>query len=261
MKADRQQQILDLLVRQDKTEIAALSEQLKVSPSTIRREIRFMEKQGLLERVYGTVRLPKIYQSSGRGNANNDPITAAKRAIAGAAREMIPPGAVIGIIGGTTCAELAWLLRVYPEPLTIVTCALNIAMYLLDQPNKRVMVTGGFISSNPYILVGNLVPQSLQSIHLDMVFTGVSGIDSNFGFTVYDEPDALVSQAFMSVADKTIVLSDHTKIGKATFSRLSGFGEVDLLITDSDASPEQIEPLRSAGLEVTLAKLIRESVT
>src|SRR5262249_2499265 len=151
---------------------------------------------------------------------------AAKQAIAHAARSMIAPGSVIGLMGGTTCTELARQLRT-AENLMIVTNAVNVAMELQnEQVSKRVMLTGGFINRKSYALVGNALASSLRDIHLDLAFVGASGIDPQFGVSISDEPEAAAARAFASVADRVVVLADHTKIGKRTFARFSLLSDI-----------------------------------
>ncbi|MBI1882425.1 MAG: DeoR/GlpR transcriptional regulator [Chloroflexi bacterium] len=253
MTTDRQMKILQHLSRHDSLEVGRLSELLQVSPSTIRRDLRVMQKSGLLKRTHGTAQLPTPIQYELPYENRAAQHVEAKRKIATAAKQLIQRGLVIGISGGTTCTELARQLRAM-APITIITNAVNIALELQGQLDKRVIVTGGQLNQDSYELVGNLVGQSLQNMHLDLAFLGVSGVDLPFGFSVADEPEAVASRALMAAAEQTIVLADHSKIGKATFARLCRLPEVDLLITDDGITPEQRAALEEAGLKVMVAE-------
>jgi DeoR family transcriptional regulator, aga operon transcriptional repressor len=252
MSSVRQTFILEYLAQHGEGEVEQLSQLLGVSPSTVRRELRLLQENGLLERTHGAAHLPSPvryeppYES--RAAANLD----AKRAIATAARRLVRPGAVVGLSGGTTCTELARQLR-SAEQLTIVTNAVNIALELQGQSRGRVMMTGGLLNQNSYELVGNRVAESLQNIHLDITFLGASGIDSGFGISMSDEPEAAVGRAFRAAAERSVVLADHSKIGRRTFARLCHLNEIDLLITDGDAASEELSILQHAGLKVLLA--------
>lgn len=252
MTTDRQTKILQYLAGHDKLEIAQLSELLRVSPSTIRRELREMEKSGLLVRTHGAAQLPTPirYEVSYENRAAQQ--VEAKRKIAAAAKRLVEPGLVVGISGGTTCTELARQLRAL-EQVTVVTNALNVAIELQGQLNNRVMVTGGLLNQNSYELVGDQVVQSLQDVHLDFAFLGVSGIDPTFGFFMSDVPEAVVGRTFMAVSDRIVVIADHTKICKRTFARLCPLSKVNMLITDDQITSEQRSALDQAGLEVLVA--------
>lgn len=252
MATDRQLRILHHLSARDEMEVQELARVLHVSPSTIRRELTVLEENGLLVRTHGAARLaePIRYEAPYEKRASQR--LAEKRAIALAAKEIIDPGMVIGLMGGTTCTELARVLRPV-EPLTIVTNAVNVVLELQATPQKRVMVTGGVLNQNSYELVGSQVLQSLQTVHLDLAFIGVSGISAEYGFSMSDEPEATVGQAFHHAADRTVVIADHSKVGKTTFARLCPLKELDLLITDSKITLRQLDDLRQAKLEVLVA--------
>jgi len=50
-----------------------------------------------------------------------------------------------------------------------------------------------------------------------------------------------------------VVVADSTKIGRVKFARICDLERVDLFITDTGATEEQVIALREAGLEVDLA--------
>jgi len=252
MTTDRQAKILQYLAEHDALEVNQLSARLEVSPSTVRRELRALQESGLLVRTHGAARRPAplLYEPPFERRAAQQ--VAAKRKIAAAARRLIEPGAVVGLGGGSTCTELARQLRAV-DNITVVTNAVNIALELQGQSARRVVLTGGLLTPSSYEMVGSLVATSLQYVHLNLVFVGVSGVDLGFGFSVSDEPEAVAGRAFMAAADRTIVIADHTKIGQATFARLCGLRDVHMLITDDGLTPEQRTALEQAGLQVLVA--------
>jgi DeoR family fructose operon transcriptional repressor len=54
-------------------------------------------------------------------------------------------------------------------------------------------------------------------------------------------------------ARRTVVLADHTKIGRADFVRVASIEAIDLLITDSGIERELAEEISAAGVEVQTA--------
>jgi DeoR/GlpR family transcriptional regulator of sugar metabolism len=58
--------------------------------------------------------------------------------------------------------------------------------------------------------------------------------------------------AFIKAAQSRILLLDSSKIGKVALAKVANLNEIDILITDKAAPPEEIEALRSQGLEVRL---------
>lgn len=252
MMTDRQMKILQYLTQHHELEVVQLSHLLQISPSTVRRELTVLEKSGLLVRAHGMARLPNPIRYEDGYESRAARQVEAKRKIAALAKSMIKPGQVVGLSGGTTSTALARQLRALAD-ITIVTNAVNIALELQGQASNRVMITGGFLNQNSYELVGDQVTQSLRNVHLDLAFLGASGIDVAFGFSMADEPEAVVARAFKAMADQTIMIADHTKIGKTTFARFCALAEVDSLITDEGIRPAQRETLEQTGLKVWVA--------
>ena len=56
--------------------------------------------------------------------------------------------------------------------------------------------------------------------------------------------------AFLRRSHRSVVIADSSKIGRVTFARISHLSEVRDLITDTGASPEQLDRLRRAGVRV-----------
>lgn len=247
-----QDQILQILTRNQRITVSQLSELLDVSNSTVRRQLIILEKKGLLLRTHGGAQLPSplFYEPPYEERSAN--MVDAKRNIALLGRTLIDTQRVIGISGGTTCTELAKQLRTL-HGATIVTNAINIALELQSQKENRVVVTGGTLNSFSYELVGHLVSHSLETIHMDIVFLGVSGIDVQFGFSMSDEPEAVAGRAFMKSSEKTVIVADHTKLQKSTFAHLCHINAVDILITDAGITQEQLTQLSQAGLNILVA--------
>jgi DeoR/GlpR family transcriptional regulator of sugar metabolism len=254
MTTDRRLRIIHQLIIRHEIEVDELSSLLHVSPSTIRRELRVMEKEGLLIRTHGAahLRVPIDYDFPYADRAAKQ--LDEKRAIALAATRLITPGMVLALVGGTTCTALARMLRPLDE-LTVVTSAINVALELQGQSNKRVIVTGGTLNRNSYELVGSQAISSLENIHCEMAFLGASGMSAEYGLSMSDEPEAAVGRALIASAERAVVLADHTKLGKRGLVRVCPLNQVPLLITDAQAAPQQVEPLARAGLEVIIAEL------
>jgi len=254
-----QSEILEYLARYEVASVGDLSRHLGISPSTVRRHLSQLHEKGLIIRTHGGASLPHPIRYDPQFESRASRQAEAKRLIALAARSLISPNQVIGISGGTTCTEFGRLIRGMKN-LTVVTNAVNVAMELRGAENIRVLLTGGLLNQNSYELIGNLVTETLKNIHLDIAFLGASGIDLTFGFSMSDEPEAVAGRAFMNSASRTVILADHTKIGKTTFARLCGINEVHLLITDEGITPQQLSTLKKVGLKVWVVSLREQHI-
>ncbi|MEW5784021.1 MAG: DeoR/GlpR family DNA-binding transcription regulator [Bacillota bacterium] len=247
-----QKKIMNYLTEHTQTDVDTLSKKVALSSSTIRRQLSELQEKGLLVRTHGGAMLPNPIHYGSYFETRVTCQMEAKRMIASLAKKQLTPNLIIGISGGSTCTELARQLRAL-SGFTIVTNALNIAIEMQGPLSNRIIVTGGVLNQSSYELVGNQVAESLKNVSLDIAFLGCSGIDCAFGFSMFDEPEAVAGRAFMAASRKTIVLADHTKLSRTEFARLCPIEAVDMLITDEGVSDEQIRSLKKVNLEVLVA--------
>ena len=62
-----------------------------------------------------------------------------------------------------------------------------------------------------------------------------------------------MKRATLSIAQHTVLLADHSKIGVASLLGYGDTEQIDTLITDSGLPPDQARDLQDAGLRVILA--------
>jgi DeoR family transcriptional regulator, aga operon transcriptional repressor len=240
--------ILQRLSEGGSASIEELARALDVSTSTIRRDLNELEEQRLLNRTHGgavagsvSYELPLRY----RGERQSEQ----KRRIGRAVAALVPPGATVGISGGTTTTEAARVLAAQ-NSVTIVTNSLNIATEVAIRPNVRLFVTGGMARSASFELVGPVAERTLSDYNLDLALLGVDGIDLVAGCTTHDTVEAKTNSTLIGRAAKCIVLADSSKLGRVTFAHICDLDAVDTLITDADADEEIVASFRKAGLTV-----------
>ncbi|MDQ0029139.1 DeoR/GlpR family DNA-binding transcription regulator [Arthrobacter bambusae] len=257
---DRLTAILDLLAESGHVEVDDIVTRLAVSPATARRDLDSLAKQRLLSRTRGGATTGSVaYDLPGR--YNRDDHAEEKQQIALAASELIVPGAVIGLSGGTTNTALAQVLSTREDlnapsnrpMLTVVTNAINIAAQLAVRPNIKIMVTGGILNPRSYELVGPYTDVIMQKVALDIAFIGVNGVDPKIGPTITDEGEAMVNTVMARRATDSYVLADSTKIGKRAFAAMAGY-DFRRLITDSGITPEEKAAFEASGTQVIVAK-------
>jgi DeoR/GlpR family transcriptional regulator of sugar metabolism len=82
---------------------------------------------------------------------------------------------------------------------------------------------------------------------------GVGGIQEAAGLTEYNLDDARVKRAALASAQRCVVVADSSKLGRVAFARICPLEQVDVLVTDSDASPDDLAVLEAADVEVIAA--------
>ncbi|WP_329485505.1 DeoR/GlpR family DNA-binding transcription regulator [Kitasatospora sp. NBC_01246] len=254
---ERWTRLLEILGDRGRLEVGEAVELLSVSAATVRRDMDELANQQLLVRTRGgavlsgvAYDLPLRYKTARQANE--------KLRIAKAAAALIPPGAVVGLNGGTTTSEVARELATRPDfaehsngtALTVVTNAINIANELAVRPYVKTVVTGGVARPNSYELTGPLATMVLQGLALDYAILGVNAVDAKNGAATHDEGEASANRAMAERADKVIIVADATKIGRRAFAQVCAVSEFTVLITDKDAPEEIVEQLIAQGVDV-----------
>ena len=108
---------------------------------------------------------------------------AEKDAIADAAVALVEPGMAIGVSAGTTTYALAQRLADVPG-LTVVTNSTRVAdvLHEVGRADQTIILTGG-VRTPSEALVGPFAVAALRTVHVDLVFVGVHGMDPHSGFT------------------------------------------------------------------------------
>ena len=245
--SERQKQMFEFISLYREQSVETLAAELNISVATVRRDLAAMARRGLIERTWGgaNVAVPIVYDMQ---EFEDD---AAKRAIAASAARYVLPGMVVAISGGSTCTELARLLR--GRAIKVLTNAVNIALELRSSGHTQVVLSGGVLNAASYELVGPMVERSLSDFRADIAFVGCSGVLPGFGFSMRDEPEAGAARAIIRLTGRVIVLADHRKVGRQTFARFAHFSEVERLITDDGLSDPWHTQFGQLGLNVELA--------
>ena len=246
----RKQQILSILKQSGQVIAKDVSLSMGVSGDTIRRDLRELAQEGLLQRVHGGAlpASPAVADFAGRELLTPD----GKIAIGRAAASMIQPGQVVILDGGTTARQVA---RHLPLELkaTIVTHSPTIALELIHHQNIEVILIGGRLFKHSVVAVGAAAIEAIAHIHADTYFMGVTGIHPQTGLTTGDFEEAAVKRALSHAAAETIVLASSEKLNAASPYAVVSLDEISGIITERTADPALTRPYEELKITVTRA--------
>lgn len=253
LAAERQARIVQEIQHRGAAKVADLVELFGVSDMTIRRDLDVLAQQGLVDKVYGgaTRRARSTYEPGFAAKSARQ--HAEKEAIAALAAEEVTPGSAIGVSAGTTTWTLARRLLQIPD-LTIVTNSIRIADLLHSPggPEQSVVLTGG-VRTPSDALVGPIAVAALRTLHLDVVFLGVHGMDPHAGFTTPNLLESETDRALIAASRRLIILADHTKWGVVGISTIVPLSDANLIITDDRLPLEAQLELREHVADIRLA--------
>jgi DeoR/GlpR family transcriptional regulator of sugar metabolism len=248
---ERRTLIVERVQRQGRVLAADLSEDLAVSPDTIRRDLRDLDEAGLLRRVHGGA-LPRRGDFAAPWAVRTRRAPEAKQSIAQRAAALVGDEQVVILDGGTTTLQVA---RTLPPDLraTVITNSPPIAVALADYPGLEVTVVGGTLRSGGLVTVGAAAVDALRPIRADIVFLGVCGVHPEIGVTTLDVEERLVKAAMIEGAGEVVALADHDKLGVALPMVVAPPNAITHLVTDAQAGEAPLAPYRRLGIEVLTA--------
>lgn len=250
MNRDRRQKIADIVLQNGSIKNEEIMEGFNVSIETVRRDLAFLEKQGVIERVYGGAVKKNYYQTEPAYALRESKKSLEKKAIALKAEEFICENDVVFFDIGTTVLALANVLNANKK-ITAFTNAIRTALTLTDKC-AQVIIPGGKIRPKELAVSGALATDNIKEFNIEKAFVGVAGIDEN-GVTDFFEDEARIRRAIIENAKKVIVLADSTKFSVRAVCNVCPLSKIDVVITDDKTDKKVLEKIKAQGVEVIIA--------
>jgi DeoR family fructose operon transcriptional repressor len=287
--AERRRRLLEQVRQRGYASFRELADTLGISESTVRRDLRLMVSEGLLQSIRGGVGPPaggnrdagshiapgpdsaafalgpadRAGGADGRAaqsaadpviaqdlyGSADDPVRGERHAIAAHAATLVRPGSAILLGPGRTTYELARKLTAISS-LTVVTNSVLVTQALLRAPQIDVVMVGGALRRAIGALVGPVTEQNLQGLRGDQVFLSGDGVTVERGLTTPNVFAAATDQALMAAGRQVVVLADHAKLGHDTMCQTVPTNRIDVLVTDAGADPEVRRQLAATGIDV-----------
>ena len=250
----RQARIVDEVRRRGGVRVSDLTNLFDVSDMTVRRDLEELHRRGLVHKVHGGA-VPASNSAEEPGfEAKSVRERREKEALAAAAAALVVPGQALAVSAGTTTRTLATVLAGIPD-ITVVTNSVRVAEAFAGSagPSRQIVVLTGGVRTPSDALVGPVADAAIRSLHVDVLFLGVHGMDPVAGLTTPNLAEAETNRAFLAHAQKVIVVADHTKwrtVGLCTFGPLSA---IDVLVTDDGIDQDARAVLGDTVGELVLA--------
>jgi DeoR/GlpR family transcriptional regulator of sugar metabolism len=247
---ERRQAILDALARDGKVVAAQLVEQLGVSEDTVRRDLRELAAQGLVQRVHGGALAPAPQQGS--FSRRRMLAADAKPALARAAAGLLAGARTIILDGGTTNLELA---RALPPGYdgTVLTNSPPIAAALAEHPSAEVVMIGGRLDKASQVTVGAGAVDFLRGVRADACVLGVCALHPEAGLSTDDLEEAHVKRAMVEASADVIALATADKLRAGSAYLVAPVAALTHVVADADAPDSLLDPYRAVGVTVTRA--------
>lgn len=238
--AARRDAIVALLERRGHVGVAELADHFGVSALTVRRDLEYLEEQHVLSRQYGTATL---LNPLGRPSGSRQ--IRANKAIAREAARYVKDGDCIFINASSTALSI--ISHITAQDVTVITNNAK-ALLLSEHPNASIILTGGEIRPPKASLTGEFALECVKRITATKCFLGLAGLSPTYGLTSATAPEPAINAMMLDRSHMHVIVADSSKIGRTSSFQFGSTDEVDLLITDSGATDEQVELLKENGV-------------
>lgn len=250
----REQWILKELLKNGRLKVGDVCSKFKISVATARRDLETLERHGRLRRTYGGAVSVEPLLAEAFGHVTSywervERFADEKRRIGMAAAELISDGDTIALSPGTTTIQIMRALH-GRKSITAVTNSLNLAMELCSRPGVNLFVTGGFLHSGWFSLLGQQAIDAMRSVFADKVFLSATGFDAEHGASAYHPGEAALYRAMAQQSREKIVVVDHSKLGVVANHLFCPVSDVNHLITDMGATDETVQGFINKGIHV-----------
>ena len=250
LTAQRKQLILGRLATHGQIVAGELALELGTSEDTIRRDLRELAQQGKLQRVHGGA-LPAS-AATGDLRVRQQVSPDEKQALGRHGAQLIKPGQVVMLDGGTTAIQVA---RQLPADLraTVITHSPNVAVELAAHRHVDIIVLGGRLFRHSMVNVGASVIEAAARFRADLFFLGVTGVHPEAGLSTGDAEEADVKRALHARAAETVVLASSEKLLSASAFVIAPMKALSLLVVPDGTPAKTVKALRAGGVAVQKA--------
>ncbi len=250
MNRERRNQIAEMLEIKPTIQNSEIMERFGISIETVRRDLEFLEKEGVLERVYGGAVKKSFMNSEPAYKRRLNTSHEEKELISKEAQRFIDESDTIFFDIGTTVGLIAERVE-KNKNITAFTNSLRTAIVLAER-NFKVFLPGGQLRCDELSLSGSMTELNMESFNIDKAFIGAAGIDKD-GITDFIESEAYLRKKIIKNARKVIVVADHTKFSVRAMCNICTSAEIDVLITDEKAPKKILRELENQGVKIIVS--------
>lgn len=253
---NRLEKMTELIKFHEKMSVQELCDIFGMSVVTIRNDLMLLENKGLVIRTHGgaisvkdpneTIAVPFDLREQKNFEA--------KQAISKAAVELINPGEVIFIDGGTTASEMRLYLK-DKKDVTIITPSIAITYWLAVTTDLKIYVLNGLFNRDSYATTGVPALDFMSRWNLSKAFLGAAGFTANEGLSDLEYGFVEQKRIISEKARTNIGLIDSTKWGIISLGSFVDSKDLDIIITDEKAPADEVQKARDLGIDVQIVGL------
>ena len=237
---ERQNKIIELLKANKSMSVRKLTEVVYASPATIRRDLDYLEKRGLIKRTFGGAIIQESTHEESPLLIREQINVRSKRYMGEKCAEFISSNQSLFLDGSSTVYNLLPFLNDF-RFLSIITNGLNLALLLSQTTNFHIILIGGSIQAKSNSTLGPLSQEGLAKLRCDLAICSCTGIDIKKGVMETSIEQSEVKREMMKNSEVKILLCDKSKFGKSYLSKTCDVQDYNIIITDDKPAQEFID--------------------
>ena len=256
-KEDRIEEIISYLKEHNGASVKDLATLLNVSEMTIRRDLKILDDNGIVNNVYGsTIYNPKNVNAISGDYYNlsvaTDAHREAKERIGKFAASLIENDDTVIIDTGSTTEYLA---RYIDKNLNIRALCVthNVLKHLVDNENFSVIFPGGYYHHNTQMFESEESLSLIKKTRANKVFISAAGVHEKLGLTASNLYEIYTKKAFIQSGEEVILLCDSSKFSTVKSAYFGDLKDFNIIVTDTDLSKEWEDIIVNLG--ITLYKV------
>jgi DeoR/GlpR family transcriptional regulator of sugar metabolism len=224
---ERRNKILEMLTSKKSVKTTELAAFFSVTEDLIRKDFNVLEKQNLINRVYGgailKTKMSEVTPYKQRSEVDN-------LHFAMAAVELIEDGDTIFIESSSFTAPILQLLGGLNE-LTIVTNGFLEKTSTLNN-SSQIIHTGGVVHGTDRSTYGRFTLNCVKQFYFDKCFLSLAGVTKNWNITAAIEDSASLKQVAMEQSRESIMIISWDKFHHHGIYHVSPLDQVNTVISD-----------------------------
>lgn len=256
-KFERQSVIFDLLLRNKSVNVRELSDILKASMETVRRDLTDMEERGLIKRIHGGAILPDAAKNELEHPYNIREIHQyhEKDRICSHAATFIKDGDLVFIDNSSTTHNI---IR-YINPSYHVTIVTNSIRQLMESANVNnsnltMICLGGMFRPRNFSIVGGMSIELANRFNPTRTFISCRSIDLVKGLYDGSLYELETKRSFIESSSEVFLLADHTKFDASGSVHLCDLSKISHIITDSKVSDAVVQKLSNRNISLSVVQ-------
>ncbi len=219
-----------------------------ISIQTLRRDLKTLEEQGIVSKVYGGV----VYNTNDQKNVvspimeRKNVSSKEKEYIGRLAADQVADGDVIFIDSGTTAYRMIPFLK-NKKNVTVISHSLDVMNTLLEYPTITGVCSGGTLMTDSATF---LVDTSYYPYNYNKSFISTVGISVSRSFTNTNLHEGQMKQHAIEHSSKVYIVADHSKFDVIAFNHFADYADINAVITDRQPSERYMRIFDSNQIKV-----------